>query len=307
MEKKEGIHWGKIVLIIIVLFLVASIASCTISSFIEVEPLGNVAVIPIKGIIITEGSLGFGQEATTSTETIRLIEKAEKNPRVKAVLFEINSGGGSAVASKEIADAVLRMKKPTYSLIREIGASGAYWVASATGKIIASELSITGSIGVIASYIEFAGLLERYNMTYQRLVAGDYKDIGSPYKRLAQDERGILQQKINKIHDYFIKAVAKNRNISVEKIREIATGSFSLGIEAKEQGLVDIIGDRETAAELIKSEQNLTEVKFAEYKKPKTIMDMLAGLLAEPFYNIGRGIGFEITNPKTENKINILT
>lgn len=307
MVKKEGMHWKKIVLIITIIFFIAVIVSCTISTFVEFEPFGNVALIPITGLVIAEGSAGFGREATTSTETIKLIEKAEKNPAVKAILFEINSGGGSAVASKEIADAILRTKKPTYSLIREVGASGAYWIASATDKIIASELSVTGSIGVLASYLEFAGLLERYNITYQRLVAGQYKDIGSPYKKLAQDEQEILQQKINKIHEYFISAIAKNRNLSIEKVRELATGEFSLGIEAKELGLIDILGDKETAIELIKQELNLTEVKFAEYKKPKTFIDLLAGLLAEPSFNVGRGIGYEITNQKSENKINIIT
>ena len=87
-------------------------------------------------------------------------------------------------------------------MITEIGTSGAYWIASATDKIFADKMTITGSIGVIGSYLEFAKLLERYNVTYQRLVSGRYKDIGSPFKEMNFDEKTIIQSTLYKIHNY---------------------------------------------------------------------------------------------------------
>ncbi len=270
MDKKEvqkKSRWKTVVIILIIFFIISWLFSSIISLFIGVDKSigGNVALIPIKGVITVEGVGSFGSKGTSSTETIEFIKDADRDPSIKAILFEINSPGGSAVASKEIADEITRTNKTTYALIREVGASGAYWIASATDHIIANELSITGSIGVLASYIEIEGLLRRYNMTYQRLIGGKYKDIGDPFKPLTFDEREILQTKINKIHDYFIGSVAENRNMPIEKAKKIATGEFYLGSEALELGLIDTLGDKETAIEIIKQDLNLTIVEFAKY------------------------------------------
>ena len=108
--------------------------------------------------------------------------------------MEINSPGGSAVASDEIATAVKNAKKPVISLIREVGASGGYWVASASDYIIANRMSITGSIGVISSYLEFSGLMEKYGVGYERLVAGENKDLLTPYKKLEADQKALVQK-----------------------------------------------------------------------------------------------------------------
>ena len=311
MAKKEAgkSRWKLVLIILIVLFMISWIFSCTASLFLGAEGAvsGNVALIEIKGPITVDGLGSFAGEGTSSTQVIEFIKDADENPSIKAILFEINSPGGSAVASKEIADAIARTNKSTYALIREVGASGGYWVASAADHIIANELSKTGSIGVIASYIEFAGLLERYNMTYQRLVAGQYKDMGSPFKILPADEKNILQNKINKIHYYFIGSVAENRNMSIDKVKQIATGEIYLGSEALELGLIDSLGDKEAAVELIKQQLNLTKVEFAEYKKPKSFIEVLAGAFSENFFAIGKGIGSAITEQKTATKLEILT
>lgn len=310
MAKKEApkSKWKLIILILVILFVISWLVSSMISLFIGTGSSisGNVALIPIDGVITVEGISSFGSKGTSSTETIEFIKKANKDPSIKAILFEINSPGGSAVASKEIADEIKRTNKPTYSLIREVGASGGYWIASATDYIIANELSITGSIGVIASYVEFAGLLERYNMTYQRLVGGKYKDLGTPLKPLPSDEREILQIKINKIHDYFIGSVAENRGMPINKVKQIATGEFYLGSEALELGLVDELGDKETAIKVIKKDLNITKVQFAKYEKPKSFIESLTGTFSENFFAMGKGIGSALTEQKTA-RLEILT
>ena len=160
-------------------------------------PSGNVAVIAIKGPIMAENSGGmFGSGAATSTDIVNYIEEAEKDPGVKAVLFEINSPGGTAVASDEIAQAIHLLKektnKTTVAWIREVGASGGYWIASASEYIVANRMSITGSIGVISSYLDFSGLMDRYDVNYQRLVSGEHKDMGTPFKPLSKEEEIIL-------------------------------------------------------------------------------------------------------------------
>ncbi|MCX8147084.1 MAG: signal peptide peptidase SppA, partial [Candidatus Woesearchaeota archaeon] len=207
-------------------------------------------------------------------------EDAEKDSQIKAILLDINSPGGSAVATDEIANAIKRCNKTTVAVIRETGTSGAYWIASAADYVIANRMSVTGSIGVIGSYFELSGLLERYNITYERLVSGEYKDIGTPFKELTLEERKKLQGIIDEIHEDFINAIAENRNMSKEKIKEIATGEFFTGKKAKELGLVDELGGMDEAEKYIEKKLNIT-VKIRKYEKPISFSDLLSGLIMQ--------------------------
>src|SRR3989338_2223036 len=179
--EQPSFRWGYAIFVLFLLSILGFIAVGIMSLFVgvDVESLsGNVALIPIDGIILGSDDSEFLFESITSSlDAVELIEKADKNPNIKAIILEINSPGGSAVASEEIAKAVQKTNKTTVAWIREVGASGAYWVASSSDYVIANRVSITGSIGVIASYLEFPGFLEKYNVTYRRLVSGKYKDI----------------------------------------------------------------------------------------------------------------------------------
>ena len=252
---------------------------------------GNVALIEIKGVIVGDRQRGdFFGTSTSSEDVVELIEKAKKNPAIKAVVFEINSPGGSAVASDEIGQAIKDLDKISVAWIREVGASGGYWVASATDHIIANRMSITGSIGVIASYLEFSGLMKDYNVTYQRMVAGKYKDIGSPFKPLSDEERDLFQERLDVMRDYFIDEVASNRNLPRESVDEIATGLFYLGTEAKELGLVDQLGSKKEVIEYLK--EKIGEVpEIVEYKKSTSLFDILGEVMSRNSFFVGRGIG----------------
>jgi len=252
---------------------------------------GNVARIPITGVILSGESQSYlGEQIAQAKDLISFIKKADARPDVKAIVLDISSPGGSAVASEMVARAVATANKTVYAFIREQGTSGAYWVASASDKIIAHELSVTGSIGVISSYLEFSGLLQDYNVTYQRLVAGKYKDIGTPFRKLTQEEEQMLQGKLDVIHDAFITAVAENRHLPKEKVTALATGMFYLGKEAKEMGLVDELGDEEYVTELVKKELQLEAVQYVEYKKEKSFFDVLEQLATRFGFWVGRGV-----------------
>ena len=305
MKQKQASNWRFIIKTIVILFVLSWLLSAVFPAFFNTSlSIGNVALIPIKGTIVSEqtGSL-IGQKETIASETIEAIKKANENPKIKAILFEINSPGGSAIASSSIASAIKELNKTSISLITEIGTSGAYWIASATNKIFANKMSITGSIGVIGSYLEFAKLLERYNITYQRLVSGRYKDIGSPFKEMDFDERIIMQSALQKIHTYFVEEVASNRNLSIEFVNNISNGLFYLGEESKEFGLIDIIGDKEDAIEYLEKELNIT-VKLAKYEKKKTLTDILSQTISEKFFYVGKGIASSIL---TKEKFSITT
>lgn len=252
---------------------------------------GNVAIIPIKGVIMGDSSSGlFDEDIVDSTTIIGLIDEAENNPSVDAIVLEINSPGGSAVASDEIGSRIKKVKKPTVAWIREVGASGGYWIASSTDHIVANRMSITGSIGVISSYLDFSGLMARYNVSYERLVAGEYKDAGIPFRQLRDEERELFQKKLDLIYIEFVKEVAANRNITYDKVEEMANGFFYLGSEAKDLGLVDELGGKEEVSNYLHKKIG-KEIKFVEYSAKKTFFEKLAGVISNGSYRIGEGIG----------------
>jgi len=253
--------------------------------------MGNVALIPIEGVISSNGYKSLGQSTVSSQPIIDYINEANENTKIKAIVIEINSPGGTPVASDEIATAIKKANKPTVALIREVGASGGYWVASATDYIIANKMSITGSIGVLSSYLDFSGLMKDYGVTYQRLVAGKYKDVGSPFKELNNEEKNILQSKIDKVHDIFVKEIAQNRNLAVEEVRALATGEFYLGIEALDLGLIDQLGDIDTTEKYLTKVVGLEEVNYVLYQREVGIFEMLTGVFSDFFFNIGEGFG----------------
>jgi protease IV len=271
------------------LFLV----SFSFSKIVKVADASDkIAVIPVTGVITVGGdSAAFSPTGASSTSIVKFIEEAGKEESIKGIVLEINSPGGSAVASKEIADAVKKSEKPVVAWIREVGASGGYWVASAADEVVADPLSITGSIGAIGSYLEFSGLFEEYGIGYERLVSGKYKDTGVPYRELNEDERRLFQSKLDMIHDVFIEEVAKNRELEISEVRKVATGEFYLGKEAFELELIDYLGNKDTAVSLIEKMAGIKDVKLVRYEKKMTLLDFFGGLSVKGFYLVGQGIG----------------
>ncbi len=275
-----------VILILVGLFIL----SWLLVSLFSESKFGNVAHIEVNGIILSEDTGGlFGDAIASSTDIAGFIEDANEDINIRAILLEINSPGGAPVASAEIADAVKKSNKTVVAWIRDTGTSGAYWAASPAYKIVAHPLSITGSIGVLGSYLQYSGLLERFNITYERLVAGEYKDMGSPFKKLEPDEKRSLQHTLDLMHEYFIQSVAENRGMRLEEMREIADGKFFLGMEAKETGLVDFLGGQEIAEEIIKKRENLAAVHLVKYEQKRTLLDMLASVVGNMGFSFGKG------------------
>lgn len=270
-----------------------------LNSLLKNSTSGNVALIPLQGLITVDGKNYLGKETVSSEMIIQFLKKADKEEKIKAILLEINSPGGSAVASDEIATQIKKIKKPVIALIKEQGTSGGYWIASASDYLIANRMSLTGSIGVLGSYLEFSGLLEKYGVTYQRLVSGEKKDLGSFFRKLTPEEKEIIQQKLNKIHQFFIEEVAQNRNLSKEKVKKIATGEFFLGIEALKLGLIDELGDRSVAEDYLKKKLNLRKITYARYEPQKTFLASLIGVVSDFFFKIGEGLGSVLVERKS--------
>ncbi|MEK6946093.1 MAG: signal peptide peptidase SppA [Nanoarchaeota archaeon] len=310
-KPNSNFRWGYAVFVIILLAVLGFIAVGILSLFagVDVDSLGgNVALIPIEGEITgsRDPGLSFGGAVAASPDIVEMIEKADKNPSIKAIIFEINSPGGSAVASQEIADAVAKTNKTKVAWIREVGASGAYWVASSTDHIVANRASITGSIGVIASYLEFPGFLERYNITYNRLVAGKYKDIGSPFKEMTSEERAVFQQTLDEMRDYFVSEVAKNRHMNKKDVDKIANGLFYLGSQAKDYGLVDELGGKAEVISYIEKKENI-KAEIVEYKKSRGLLGLLSDTMSQSSFYVGKGIGSSLLDKSASSAVSINT
>ncbi len=275
-----------IIMLLIFTFIFFSIVGTFIGPGIQ---SGNIAVIPIEGMIQTDDASTF-MPGTKSATIVSLIEEAQENDEIKAILLEINSPGGTPVATDEIASAVKEANKTTIAVIRESGASGAFWIATAADRIFANRMSVTGSIGVQASRLEFTGLIADYNVTYRQLTAGRLKDAGSRFRDMTPEEQQLFHNMLDKLHNEFIKTVAQNRNLPEDYVRGLATGFVYLGSEAKDLGLVDELGGKKEALTYLEKTLNIT-AEPVEYSEHKSFLQQLSGLTAENFYQVGRGLG----------------
>jgi len=234
----------------------------------------NIVVIPITGDIIPYA--GADKDGTTydtdlpptanPDDILATLRSAESDPNVLGVLVRIDSSGGTPVASEIIANGFKHSSLPVVALIRETGTSGAYMLATGAKTIIASPFSDVGSIGITMSYLENTAKNTNEGLQYISLASAKFKDYGNPDKSLTFDERNLLERDLKIWHEYFVKVVAENRNLSVEQVAKLADGSSMPGTLAFENKLVDTLGDQETARAWFAKqlEISLEEVVFCE-------------------------------------------
>ncbi len=206
-------------------------------------PLGRVALIRLYGPIV-----GAGRSASL----VELAARLRDSRRVPAVVLDIDSPGGSASASDDLFLAFERLAraKPLVAAIRGTGASGAYLAALPARRILANPTAIVGSIGVISAGPRVSRLLDRAGVSVTVRKAGRLKDMGAPWRDESEEERAKEQELVDAIYEAFVQRVATARHVSVERVRELATGEVWLGRRALELGLVDEIGDLERAVEV---------------------------------------------------------
>lgn len=191
-------------------------------------------------------------DATASENIVLGIEDAENDKSVKAIILEVDSYGGYPVAGEEIAIALKNAKKPTIALIREGGVSAGYMAASGADIIFASKNSVVGSIGVTMSYLDNTQQNLKEGLNYVSLSSGKFKDTGDPNKSLSQEEKNLLMRDVIITHENFVKMVAENRGLDIEKVKTLADGSTMLGEMALENGLIDQIGGMFEVKEYLK-------------------------------------------------------
>ena len=187
------------------------------------------------------------------------IKDADKNEKVAGIILEVDSGGGSGVAGQEIATALKTAKKPTVVIVRDVAASAAYWATTGADYIVASNISNIGSIGVTSSFLDFSKQNTKDGITFVELNSAKYKDAGDPNKPLTDEEKALWQRDLDIMHNYFVKNVAENRKLDIEKVKQLADGSTMLGAMALDNGLIDKLGGQAEAIQYFIDNKFITE------------------------------------------------
>ena len=231
----------------------------------------KIGVVDLDGVILSP------------SETVDQLRKLADDDSIKAIIIHVNSPGGGVAASEEIYREVKRVrdekKKYIVSSIQTVGASGAYYVSSATNKIYADSGSVVGSIGVIAEWVNYGDLMRWVKLKPELLKVGKFKDTGDPTRELTPEERQYMQGLIDNMYGQFVQAVADGRHAKVEDIKPIADGRVWTGEQALGMHLIDQIGDfqavvKETAkAVRISGEPTLVHAE----RQRKSLLDLVFG------------------------------
>ena len=202
----------------------------------------SVAIVEIHGVIGNHVKI---------PEFSRLIDSVAGNQRLKALLLDIDSPGGSATGSEVLYRAIQRVaeEKPVYAYVRGMGASGGYYLACAASKVYALPTALVGSIGVIYLRPVLEQLLSKVGVDFSVYKSGEFKDMTGFWRSPTDRESEKFQELINEIFDNFVTVVAEGRSLDEAKVREIATGEIMTAQKGIRQGLVDEIGDFKDALE----------------------------------------------------------
>jgi len=217
--------------------------------------------------------------------TERLAEQLrhiEEDPQVKAVVLRIDSPGGEVVATDEIYQRVLRMKSarriPLVVSMGSTAASGGYYLATAGDVIFANPQTITGSLGVIFTLLNYSEAASRLGVKQYAIKSGRFKDIGSPTRPLTEPERAIFQSLVNESYQRFVEVIVKGRKLPRSRVLQLADGRIYSGQQAKRLGLIDHFGDLDTATSHALSLTGEREARIIRYAEPLTIGSLLFSL-----------------------------
>ncbi len=249
----------------------------------------NIGVIDIDGEILSADS------------TVDQLRKYDQDSSIKAIILHIDSPGGAAAPSQEIYHEVLKIrdekKKPIIASIESVGASGAYYVASAANKIYANDASVVGSIGVIMEWTNYGDLLTWAKMKPEVIHAGTLKDAGDPTRAMTPEERTYFQGLVDNMYGQFVSDVANGRHLPADQIRTLATGQVWTGEQALPLHLIDKEGGfRDALLETAKSVGISGEPSVVKPEvHHRTIWDLISNaddLIHQPGKLVERQAGF---------------
>lgn len=260
--------WKRIIWILVGGFLLFGVGKAIVPELL-VANQEKVAIVRVEGPILD------------SHQTIEELKAFAEDPMVRAIVVRIDSPGGGVAPSQEIYNAVKRVRKENNKTVvasmGTVAASGGYYIAVATDRILANPGTLTGSIGVIMQMANFQDLLEKIGVKNVVVKSGKFKDIGSPFRPMQEEDRRLLQSVMDDVHRQFIDAVADGRSLDSAEVERLADGRVFTGQQAKSFLLVDELGDLQDAIRLAGELGGIQgEPRVIEPEKPFTFRDFLA-------------------------------
>ena len=245
----------------------------------------KVVVVPIEGVITpADDTLGRVLPTSTPEGLTDALRQAGSDPSVVAVVLEIDSPGGGVTASDEMHQSVLDFEEntgePVVVSMQDVTASGGYYISTAADRIVANKTTLTGSLGVIFEIPNFAEAADKYGIKQVVIKSGKYKDMGNAFREMTPDEREIFQSIVDQDYSEFVEVISEGREIPEDRVREIADGRIYSGIQARELGLVDSLGNLDEASATAGRLAGQRDTTVIRYVQEPTLTETLLARLA---------------------------
>lgn len=277
-SKNTKALFGIFAMVFVFFVILVVFAFITMNAFNETSSIqkksnsAHIGVITVDGVIME------------SKDTIELLQIAEDDKQIQAIILRIDSPGGAVGPTQEIYEEIQRIdkKKPIYASFGSMAASGGYYLGAATRKIWANPGTLTGSIGVIMEFMDLSKLYEFAKVSPQTIKAGRYKDAGNPSRSLTTEEKDMMDNLIAGVHKQFKDDILKRRADKIKgDLNELAQGQIFSGESAMQVGLVDAMGSLWTAGRAIHTEMKMKDefaLKFIEKKKKLGMLEFLGSI-----------------------------
>ncbi|MCS7133332.1 MAG: signal peptide peptidase SppA [Candidatus Caldarchaeum sp.] len=262
--------------------VVAGVAASLVTP-VERVSVDYVALISLEGVIAyADSPMAFlTGDVLTPRDVEALVSRVERDMAAKAVVVVINSPGGSAVASEEIYRHLKKLaeKKTLVSYVSEYGASGGYYIALPAKEIIAAPAALTGSVGAVSLLINWEELMTNLGVKAEVFKSGRFKDIGSEWRKMTDEEREVLNSIVKGTADLFVERVRTHRSGKVSDWDDVLTARPYLGVQAFRAGLVDAVGSLDDAVDRARQLAGLPSTTPTRWIRPRapSLFDLFAG------------------------------
>ena len=269
-SRKRSSRWRRIFWILVIAVALTVFGKALLP---ELALVGKerIALIRIEGPILD------------SRATVDELETYGDDPLVKAIVLRLDTPGGGVAPSQEIYNAVKRVRldkhKTVVASMGTVAASGGYYIAVASDRILANPGSLTGSIGVVMQLANLENLMNKIGVKNIVIKSGRYKDVGSPFRMMGEEDQQLLQSVLDDAHRQFIEAVAAGRSLDTADVEALADGRIFTGQQAKDVLLVDDLGDLTDAVKLAADMSGLQSPPVVETPRPYSFRDWVVGSL----------------------------
>ncbi len=249
-----------------ILMILISIASTLLPDRWK-SPSGEIALIHVQGVLMS------------SRDVVRQLSEYRHNPKVRGIILRIDSPGGAVAPAQEIYSEIMKLRadhKTVYASMGTVAASGGYYIASAADYVLANPGTLTGSISAVMAFNNIEELAKKIGVKPDIIKSGKFKDMGSPLRAMSLEEQKLLQNVVDDVHQQFVQAIAKGRNLPLAQVHKIADGRIMTGQQALKLKLIDEVGGLEKTIELLAKKLGVKgRPKIIEQKEKIPFLDWL--------------------------------